>query len=393
MKVAVAGAGVGGLAVAAMLARRGHQVAVYDQFDQPRPVGSGLVIQPVGQAVLARLGCLDAARAMGAPIRRMLGREARSGRKVLDVWYDPGGQPANLGLAIHRAALFDVLHKAALAAGAQLIPNRVVTGAEGGRLMFANAQASEPADLVIDAAGAGSPLSPLRPKALGYGAIWGTVDWPEDTAMPRDVLAQRYVRASRMIGVMACGRVPGQRGPKATLFWSLPRDGFAAWQTAGIAAWRSETVSLWPELAPFLSQITDPGQMTMARYGHGTLRRPFGDGIAHIGDAAHCASPQLGQGANMALLDGAALARALDGAPVQAALDRYAAARRGHVLMYQMMSAAFTPMYQSRSRVLPVLRDRVLFPASQIPPVPRVLTRLVRGTLLPSGAGPDQPLP
>jgi hypothetical protein len=40
-------------------------------------------------------------------------------------------------------------------------------------------------------------------------------------------------------------------------------------------------------------------------------------------------------------------------------------------------------MYQSDSKILPILRDRVLFPASQIPPVPRILTRLVCGTMVP----------
>ena len=51
--------------------------------------------------------------------------------------------------------------------------------------------------------------------------------------------------------------------------------------------------------------------MTLARYAHHTLQVPAGDGIAFIGDSAHSTSPQLGQGANMALLDAAALAVAL----------------------------------------------------------------------------------
>ena len=47
------------------------------------------------------------------------------------------------------------------------------------------------------------------------------------------------------------------------------------------------------------------------------------------------------------------------------------------------MSALFTPQYQSDSRWLPVLRDRLLYPLSKVPPVPRILERLVRGDLLP----------
>ena len=65
------------------------------------------------------------------------------------------------------------------------------------------------------------------------------------------------------------------------------------------------------------------------------------------------------------------------------ALRAYALARRWHVRIYQAMSAAFTPQDQSDSRWLPVLRDRVLFPLSRIPPLPRVLSHLVSGTMIP----------
>ncbi len=106
--------------------------------------------------------------------------------------------------------------------------------------------------------------------------------------------------------------------------------------------------------------------MTQARYAHGTLRRPLAPGLVHIGDAAHRASPQLGQGANMALLDALALGLALRG-PLEDAPADYAAMRRWHVLIYQGLSAAFTPMYQSGSRSLPWLRDRLLAPASTLP--------------------------
>ena len=107
-------------------------------------------------------------------------------------------------------------------------------------------------------------------------------------------------------------------------------------------------------------------------------------GIVHIGDAAHQASPQLGQGANMALLDAWALSRALAcHSHPQEALRAYGLARRWHVRIYQGMSAVFTPQYQSDSAALPVLRDRVLAPLSRTWPVPAILTRLVCGDLVP----------
>lgn len=381
MQISIAGAGIGGLAAAALLAQAGHGVQVFDQFDAPRPVGSGLVIQPVGQMVLDQIGVGDAARAMGAPLRRMFGHEARSGRPVLDVTYDRGGTGRH-GLAIHRAALFAVLWQAAVDAGAHIVAASRVVSAAHGHLTFADGARSPKADLIIDASGVQSPLSPLRSRPLPYGAIWGTVDWP-DTDLPIDELRQSYRAASRMLGVLPVGQMPGQTGQKAAIFWSLPANAHAAWLDRGLDEWRTEAAVLWPAFAPFAAQITDPAQMIMARYSHGTLSRPYSPGLAHIGDAAHRASPQLGQGANMALLDALALTAAIRLADGRDPLKLYAQSRRWHVRTYQAFSAAFTPQYQSDSRWLPTLRDRILFPASQIRPLPRVLSALVCGTLLP----------
>jgi 2-polyprenyl-6-methoxyphenol hydroxylase-like FAD-dependent oxidoreductase len=376
MRIGIAGAGIGGLAAAALLADLGSEVRVFDQFDAPRPVGSGLVIQPVGQMVLDRIGCGDAARALGAPLVRMLGHEADSGRRVLDVSYAPKS-----GLAIHRASLFRVLWDAVAARSVRVVPSAKVMGAADGVLQLMDRREG-PFDLIVDATGAHSILSPLQSRPLPYGAIWGTVDWPV-TDLPADQLRQTYRRADRMIGVLPIGRLPGEDGQKAAVFWSIPADGHAAWLGLGLEAWSEEAVRLWPAFAPFAEQITDPSQMTMARYSHGTLARPYGDRIVQIGDAAHRASPQLGQGANMALLDALALAEALRQASGQEPLALYAQARRWHVRTYQAFSVAFTPQYQSDSRFLPLLRDRFLFPLSQILPVPRILRSLVSGTLLP----------
>ena len=378
MNIAIAGAGIGGLAAACLLHDRGHDVVVYDRFDTPLPVGSGLVIQPVGLDVLDEIGIGTLVRGGSAEITRMLGHEVETGRPVLDVSY--GTRP---GLGIHRATLFDALLTAVRARQIPLRTGAEIIGHDKQRLLTPDGPEAR-ADLIVDACGAGSPLSPLVSRPLPYGAIWGTVDWPDQTTLPRGRLTQRYRRADRMIGVLPLGPAPGGHVAQAALFWSLPAGpGYADWTSRGLAGWQREAMALWPEVGPFIGQITDPARMTMARYTHGTLARPWGDGIVHIGDAAHRASPQLGQGANMALLDAAALARALEIGHPGDALRAYALARRWHVRIYQAMSAAFTPQYQSDSRWLPVLRDRVLFPLSRIPPLPRVLSHLVSGTMIP----------
>ncbi|EPX80662.1 FAD-dependent oxidoreductase [Litoreibacter arenae] len=381
-KIAIVGAGIGGLTAAALLARQGHDITVFDQFAAPRPVGSGLVIQPVGQAVLAEIGALDAARAKGNPLRRMLGHEANSGLRVLDVTYDHDPEGANFGLAIHRASLFDVIHQAAQQAGVTVTPSHRVTSYKNAYLHFDAHDPHGPFDLAVDSSGVSSPLSPIEAKPLPYGAIWGTVPWVE-CGLPQDQLTQTYRRANRMIGIMPSGTLPGSDIPQAAIFWSMPRDAHATWRETPLDEWHAEIAKLWPEATPIFRQVTRHDQMTMARYAHGTLRKPYAENLAIIGDAAHKASPQLGQGANMAMLDASALAKALAQHGLQDALPAYAMARRWHVRIYQAMSWAFTPQYQSDSRWLPTLRDHVLFPVSQLPPVPRLLTRLVRGDMIP----------
>jgi 2-polyprenyl-6-methoxyphenol hydroxylase-like FAD-dependent oxidoreductase len=385
LSVGIAGAGIGGLATAAFVARSGHRVEVFDQFDAPAPVGSGLVVQPVGRAVLAELGALAEAQAQGQLLTKIQGTSVQTSGIVLAADY--GTDPAHQGLGLHRASLFSVLLDACLAHGATLTPASTVTGRDGNRFVFEGGKRSTPFDLLIDASGSGSRLSPIEARALPFGALWSVVDWVPGVIEP-DRLTQRYSHADRMMGVLPIGTPAGAREPKAALFWSLPADGLPAWREAGLDAWKFEAQAHWPEAWEFASQIDHADRFTMARYGHGTLWRPVQEGMVHIGDAAHRTSPQLGQGANMALLDASALAWALERhGNLDDALRAYTLSRRWHVWGYQLLSAMFTPQYQSDSRALAFVRDRLLFPLSTVPPVPAALSRLVRGTLLPPIAG------
>lgn len=390
LSVGIAGAGVGGLAAAALLAERGHAVEVFDQFDRPRPVGSGLVIQPVGQQVLGALGCLDSARTRGRLLGEILGTSRETGRRVLYGRYGRG-RPEDRGLAIHRAALFDCLLGASEARGIGIAPACRVVARDGQRFVFEDGRRSAAFDLLVDASGSRSLLTPMRARPLKYGALWGVVDWVQDAGFSEQRLTQRYSGASRMMGILPIGTLPGEAAPRAAIFWSLPSTDHEGWRARGLDAWLNDCRELWPEADPFFGQIDRTERMTMAHYGHGTLFRPAGDGIVHVGDAAHCTSPQLGQGANMALLDALALARALDRHPRPDTLAdagrAYVQARRGHVLAYQAMSALFTPQYQGDSRALAALRDHVLYPMSRVPPIPAILSRLVTGRLVPPLAG------
>lgn len=386
LNIAIVGAGIGGLTAATGLAEAGNAVTIYDQFDVPKPVGSGLIVQPVGQAVLDLISVLGEARNQGAVLRRMLGHDVARSWPVLDVKYDPTATTGNFGIGIHRATLFQLLYDRALAAGAKLVTSREVAGINNyqtRKLRFADGRESEVFDLVIDAAGANSPISPLKAKPLKYGAVWATVDWPEDTDLPLDQLSQCYMAAKRMAGILPIGCLPDDYTRKAAVFWSLRREDHESWRSTPFPDCRDEITTLWPEAAPFFGQLRMHDDMTSAFYSHGTLRRMSAPGLVHIGDAAHSTSPQLGQGANMALLDAYALAMAIDSADtLRAALKTYGRIRSRHLMVYQTLSRLFTPLYQSDRKAVAILRDFALAPMSRIPPIQRLLSRVVCGDLV-----------
>ena len=385
----MAGAGPGGLASALYLSRAGHRVRLFERFARPQPVGSGLMLQPTGLAVLADLGLGERTFALGARIDRLSGTDARTGRVVLDVGYWPLGRHVH-AVGMHRATLFNLLHEPVGEARLPMRTAYAVSAVERdtSRIWLRSPNGLEgPFDLVVDAMGAGSPLRAEAPgthrqRSLAFGAIWGTVPWV-DEGFSRHALSQRYVRAKVMIGVLPLGRRTRGGVEEAAFFWSLKPEELSALQQGGFEAFSTEVHRHWPATAPHLAALGGFEALTLARYAHQTLARPVGDRIVFVGDSAHSTSPQLGQGANMALLDAAALSAALASTDDLAdALGTYARLRRWHVRLYQLLSLTLTPFYQSDGALLPLLRDGLIAVAAQWGPVQKLLAEMVAGQLL-----------
>lgn len=384
VSVAIAGAGIAGLAAATFLARRGWRVEIFDKSPAPAAVGSGLILQPVGLAVLQGLGCLEAISDQGARIDRLFGRVVPSNRIVLDVRYGSPGSGKH-GIAVHRDTLFRALLTAARNEGLAITHDSAVASIVPGRggqwLQLADGPRHGPFDLVIDGLGARSVLSPGRGRELGYGALWASLDWPGG-GFSGSTLEQRYEHASSMAGVLPIGQRAGSDRRQAAFFWSLKQEHHDAWRRAPLDQWKEAVLELWPETIALVDQIASHDDLIMARYRHRTRHYPVSGRTVHLGDAFHATSPQLGQGANMALLDALALDSALDRQPdLDTALGEYARMRMTHVQLYQFISLIFTPFYQSDSRLVAAMRDHLLSPVSRLAPVRWVLGGMVAGEL------------
>lgn len=382
-RIAVIGCGPGGMASALFLKRSGFEVVLFDQFAEPRPVGSGLLIQPSGQTILAALGLLDETKLCAAPVTGLFGIDTASGKRALDMEYRHLG-PDVAALGIHRASLFDILFGAVQAADIRVQKACVLRSAlpdeRAVRLVFEDSSKNADFDLVINATGANSPLQSGAVHTLPFAAFWTTVDLPPDVHIGTHRLDQRYYRASKMVGIMPVGLNPATGNQGAALFWSVKPEAADDVIANGINALRAQFLELWPEANDFVKQVHSFSDLTLAIYRHRTGTPFLHPRIFGVGDAWHCTSPQLGQGANMALMDAFALSKAIEGAENLASIGHvYRHAREDHVRIYQWLSYVFTPLYQSDSRMLPMVRNTAIHHFAKLPFVRGMIAKIVSG--------------
>lgn len=387
MRIGIIGCGIAGQAAAIALARDGHDVTLVERFAEARPLGAGLLLQPSGLLALDRLGLLSAALQWGTPVSRLHGKTVH-GHAVMDLRYADIAEDAH-GIGIHRAALFNVLNEALIARSAKLILGFDVCeikDLQSPRLIARDGRAVGPFDLVLDCAGAHDGLRDtfgvrVRAPIYPWGALWATC--PDRTGAFASELRQVYDRAHLMIGILPIGRVPGipTSDHSVSFFWSLRLDDVAAQRDAGLGALKSRVLAAWPKAAPILDEITSFDSLSLATYRDVRMRPAYKDRVLAIGDAAHATSPQLGQGANLALIDAVVLAHLLRReTAITSALSRYARQRRAHLRFYQLASSMLTPAFQSDSRIVAWMRDTFLGPMGRLPGLKRVMRTTLAGT-------------
>lgn len=387
MRIGIIGCGIAGQASAIALARDGHEVTLVERFAEAKPLGAGLLLQPSGLDALARLELRDAVEQMGAPIARLFGRTVH-GRTVMDLSYADVADGVH-GLGIHRAVLFDLLHSAMRTSGTTLRLGFEVARIDDirtPRLISHDGREEGLFDIVLNCAGTHDSLrhalgANVRDPVYPWGALWATCE--DRTGAFVGELRQVYDGARLMIGILPVGRAPA--APPDTncvaFFWSLRLADYATQRDAGLDALKARVLAAWPEAAPVVAEIKSFDDLSLATYCDVRMSPTNNGRVLTIGDAAHGTSPQLGQGANLALIDALAFAHALRQAQdADAAIAAYVRDRRAHILFYQIASRLLTPAFQSDSKLIAWARDMFLGPVSRIPGLKQAMRATLSGT-------------
>jgi salicylate hydroxylase len=344
-RIALIGAGIGGLTAARALALRGFEVRVFEQSDELKEVGAGIQVAPNSTKVLRALGLEPQLKEAGYQPRSVVVRDWDDGRELRRTPMDNAEAKYGAGYYLmHRADLLKILAEpvpgVTVELGARVdavssTDRHAVVTLSGGRQFEA--------DLVVGCDG----IHSLVRKIL-HGAqsprFTGNMCWraltPVDAFPPGLVapdmtiwmgplghIVVYYVRGGQFVNMVAS---------RETKSWVEE-----SWSVSSSAA---EMSAAFPKVGGDMRMLIDRAQSCFkwGLFDRDPLPWWSRGRITLLGDAAHPMLPFLAQGAAMAIEDGFVLARELTASPddIPAALQRYEAIRRPRTSDVQLAARA-----------------------------------------------------
>lgn len=338
MEILIAGAGIGGLALANGLVADGHRVRVLEAAPELREGGAAVTIFSNGAAALAGLG-VPLPGSIGGRIDILESRTA-AGKRVfaadLTVMRRKTGYPV---MTVARDKLLGHL--------ASGLPDRIVEFGRpvvsvSGGTVFDGAGGEHRPEVVVGADGHRSAvragiLNPKPAKEVGW-TTWQGLTHPDSarglTAVANGAAGILLVGDAGLVGLMPAGG--------GLLQWWFDVEG-ALPEGSAVAALRRRFHGYAAPVPELLEAVTDEG---LGRFPHVLHEVPdaWGTGPATLlGDAAHVFPPSQAQGANQALEDAWLLRRALanaGSADVSARLRKYERLRAVRVRRVSRMAAS-----------------------------------------------------
>ena len=330
----VVGGGIGGLSLARELTLAGLGVVVLERAAKLGVVGAGIIMNPNAMAVLEANGLASCVRARSAPY---LARDTfdHRGRHLTTRDYRPlyaGGRLA-VGALLHRAHLHECLYDG-LPAGTVHVDTQIrdlEAGPDHVRVETASGEVFT-GDVLVGADGIRSTVrarffEPTESVYLGYRShrfVVPNVDGLEHFT--------EFLGHGQRVGLVPIGA--GQlyvwttfNSPRESRAWALESPATLRTLFAELADSRVRRAfgELESTDGVVCTDIEEVHQPAWAR-----------ERVALLGDAAHALTPNMGQGAGMAMEDAAVLAEELtraarDETDVPRALQSYVARRRQRV--------------------------------------------------------------
>lgn len=351
MRVLIVGGGIGGLALGAALRLRGIEAELVERRAAYGGEGAGVVLGQNVMRVLRGLGLHAAVVRVGHPIGLARITDA-AGRVLQEMDYHVPGfdLPAT---AIHRNRLHELLRAAAPAPRLGCTVT-ALTPAEGGVEVALSDGGGGRYDLVVGADGIRSAVrahvcGEVPARYSGY-TCWRFV-------VPGhfgDATVEMWGRGRR-VGVVPLGE--GQS--YVFLTRNAPRQ--APPPFADLAGFRSEFAEFGDPAAAALAALDDLGGVLHNDIEDCSAPRWSRGRVVLLGDAAHAVTPNLGQGAGLAIEDAATLAALLaQPGPPEQAIARYEALRQPRAAWIRDQSWSIGRVAQWESSLARALRDQLV---------------------------------